>query len=60
MVVDGQGFIRVDNQLRTDEPTIFAIGDVVGQPMLAHKASHEGRTAVEVIAGHPVACHFPD
>ncbi len=37
------------------EPSIFAIGDVVGQPMLAHKASHEGRTAVEAIAGHKVA-----
>jgi dihydrolipoamide dehydrogenase len=53
--VDEQGFIRVDGQLRTAEPTIRAIGDVVGQPMLAHKASHEGRTAVEAIAGHKVA-----
>jgi dihydrolipoamide dehydrogenase len=53
--IDEQGFIRVDGQLRTAEPTILAIGDVVGQPMLAHKASHEGRTAVEVIAGHKVA-----
>jgi dihydrolipoamide dehydrogenase len=53
--IDEQGFIRVDAQLRTAEPTIHAIGDVVGQPMLAHKASHEGRTAVEAIAGHKVA-----
>jgi dihydrolipoamide dehydrogenase len=48
-------FIVVDQQLRTDEPSIFAIGDVVGEPMLAHKASHEGRVAVEVIAGENVA-----
>ncbi len=53
--VDEQGFVRVDAQLRTAEPRIFAIGDLVGQPMLAHKASHEGRTAVESIAGHKVA-----
>ena len=52
VVVGGRGFIEVDHQLRTAEPSIFAIGDVVGEPMLAHKASHEGRTAVEVIAGH--------
>ncbi len=51
---DGQ-FVRVDEQQRTAEPSIFAIGDVVGQPMLAHKAAHEGRTALEVIAGHNVA-----
>jgi dihydrolipoamide dehydrogenase len=55
VVVDEQGFIRVDEQLRTAEASIFAIGDVVGQPMLAHKASHEGRTAVEAIAGGKVA-----
>jgi dihydrolipoamide dehydrogenase len=48
-------FIVVDQQMRTDEPSIFAIGDVVGEPMLAHKASHEGRVAVEVIAGENVA-----
>jgi dihydrolipoamide dehydrogenase len=53
--VDARGFIVVNEQLRTDEPSIFAIGDVVGEPMLAHKASHEGRTAVEVIAGENVA-----
>jgi dihydrolipoamide dehydrogenase len=45
----------VNKQLQTDDPAIFAIGDVVGEPMLAHKASHEGRTAVEAIAGHKVA-----
>jgi dihydrolipoamide dehydrogenase len=50
--VTGDGFIRTDAQRRTDEPTIFAIGDVAGEPMLAHKASHEGRVAVEAIAGH--------
>ena len=53
--VDERGFIQVDEQLRTAEPSIFAIGDVVGEPMLAHKASHEGRVAVEVIAGHNAA-----
>jgi len=52
--IDEQGFIKVDNQMRTAEKGIFAIGDVAGEPMLAHKASHEGRTAVEVIAGHDV------
>jgi dihydrolipoamide dehydrogenase len=52
--LDNRGFIVVDEQRRTHEPTIFAIGDVVGEPMLAHKASHEGRVAVEVIAGHDV------
>jgi dihydrolipoyl dehydrogenase len=51
---DGAGFIRVDEQLQTRDARIFAIGDVVGGPMLAHKASHEGRTAVEVIAGRSV------
>jgi dihydrolipoamide dehydrogenase len=54
-VVGERGFIEVDAQLRTAEPSIFAIGDVVGEPMLAHKASHEGRTAVEAIAGNKVA-----
>ena len=53
--VNERGFIVVDEQMRTDEPSIFAIGDVVGEPMLAHKASHEGRVAVEVIAGENVA-----
>jgi dihydrolipoamide dehydrogenase len=50
-----RGFIVVDEQMRTSESSIFAIGDVVGEPMLAHKASHEGRVAVEVIAGENVA-----
>jgi dihydrolipoamide dehydrogenase len=53
--VDRRGFIPVNKQLRTDDPSIYAIGDVVGEPMLAHKASHQGRTAVEAIAGHNVA-----
>jgi dihydrolipoamide dehydrogenase len=53
--LDRRGFIMVDEQRRTHEPSIFAIGDVVGEPMLAHKASHEGRVAVEVIAGENVA-----
>ena len=50
-----QGFIATDRQRRTDEPTIFVIGDVAGEPMLAHKASHEARVAVDAIAGHPAA-----
>ncbi len=50
-----RGFIQVNKQLQTDDPSIYAIGDVVGEPMLAHKAAHEGRTAVEAIAGHKVA-----
>ena len=49
--VDAQGFINVDNMLRTNVPHIFAIGDVVGNPMLAHKAVPEGKIAAEVIAG---------
>lgn len=53
--VNQRGFIQVNQQLLTDDPYIYAIGDVVGEPMLAHKASHEGRTAVEAIAGHKVA-----
>jgi dihydrolipoamide dehydrogenase len=53
--VGQRGFIQVNKQLQTDDPAIFAIGDVVGEPMLAHKASHEGRVAVEAIAGHKVA-----
>jgi dihydrolipoamide dehydrogenase len=53
--IDDQGFIEVDAQCRTADPRIFAIGDVVGQPMLAHKASHEARVAVETVAGHKVA-----
>src|SRR6202008_3759421 len=50
--VAANGFIETDPQRRTAEPTIFAIGDVAGEPMLAHKASHEARVAVEAIAGH--------
>ena len=50
--VDQKGFIETDPQRRTAEPSIFAIGDVAGEPMLAHKASHEARVAVEAIAGH--------
>jgi dihydrolipoamide dehydrogenase len=53
--VGPRGFIRVNKQLQTDDASVYAIGDVVGEPMLAHKASHEGRTAVEAIAGHKVA-----
>ena len=53
--IDNKGFIKVDNQLRTSVKNIFAIGDVAGEPMLAHKASHEGRVASEVIAGHKSA-----
>ncbi|RVT86753.1 dihydrolipoyl dehydrogenase [Rhodobacteraceae bacterium CCMM004] len=52
VAVDDRGFIAVDNQMRTGVPHIFAIGDVVGQPMLAHKAVHEGKVAAEVAAGH--------
>lgn len=53
--VNARGFLEVDGQRRTAEPTIFAIGDVAGEPMLAHKASAEGRLAVEVIAGRKAA-----
>jgi dihydrolipoamide dehydrogenase len=49
--VDQRGFIKVDRQMRTHLPHIFAIGDIVGQPMLAHKATHEGHVAAEVAAG---------
>ncbi|MCH9648196.1 MAG: dihydrolipoyl dehydrogenase [Deltaproteobacteria bacterium] len=55
VAVSDRGFIDVDKQLRTNVPHIFAIGDLVGQPMLAHKAVHEGKIAAEVIAGHKVA-----
>jgi dihydrolipoamide dehydrogenase len=53
--VGERGFIKVNKQLQTGDPSIYAIGDVVGEPMLAHKATHEGRVAVEAIAGHKVA-----
>ncbi len=52
VMVNELGFVAVDNQQRTNIPHIFAIGDVVGDPMLAHKAVHEGHIAAEVIAGH--------
>jgi dihydrolipoamide dehydrogenase len=51
VVVSQRGFIEVDGSRRTAEPNIYAIGDVAGEPMLAHKASHEGRAAVDAIAG---------
>jgi dihydrolipoamide dehydrogenase len=52
VLVDERGFIPVDNRQRTNVPHIYAIGDVVGNPMLAHKATHEAKVAAEVIAGH--------
>ena len=55
VTVNDRGYIPVDNQQRTNVPHIFAIGDVCGEPMLAHKATHEGKLAAEVIAGHKVA-----
>jgi dihydrolipoamide dehydrogenase len=53
--VNERGFIEVDAQLKTADDNIYAIGDIAGDPMLAHKASHEGRVAVEAMAGHKVA-----
>jgi dihydrolipoamide dehydrogenase len=53
--VDEKGFIRVDEQRRTTDPSIFAIGDISGEPMLAHKAMHEGKVAAEAILGEPAA-----
>jgi dihydrolipoamide dehydrogenase len=55
VAVDGRGYIAVDRQMRTNVPHIFAIGDIVGQPMLAHKATHEGKVAAEVAAGQKSA-----
>jgi len=52
VAVSERGFISVDRQMRSNVPHIFAIGDIVGQPMLAHKAVHEGHVAAEVAAGH--------
>ena len=52
VTVDERGFINVDKQMRTNVPHIFAIGDIVGQPMLAHKATHEAKVAAEVACGH--------
>jgi dihydrolipoamide dehydrogenase len=54
VAVTDRGFINVDKQMRTNVPHIFAIGDIVGNPMLAHKATHEAKVAAEVIAGHKV------
>jgi dihydrolipoamide dehydrogenase len=56
VAVSERGYVPVDSQMRTNVPHIFAIGDIVGQPMLAHKAVHEGHVAAEVIAGHKA--HF--
>ena len=53
--VNDRGFIQVDVYQRTSEKNIFAIGDIVGDPMLAHKATHEGKVAAEVASGHPAA-----
>jgi dihydrolipoamide dehydrogenase len=55
VTVDGKGFIPVDTQRRTAAPHIFAVGDIAGEPMLAHKATREGHVAAEAIAGHPTA-----
>ena len=55
VVVDERGYIPADKQQRTNVPHIFAIGDICGEPMLAHKATHEAKVAAEVIAGHKVA-----
>jgi len=55
VTVDQRGFIPVDKQMRTNVPHIYGIGDIVGEPMLAHKATHEGKLAAEVIAGRKVA-----
>lgn len=55
LALDARGFLIVDAKQRTNVPHIYAIGDIVGQPMLAHKATHQGKTAAEVIAGLPAA-----
>ncbi|EAR09203.1 dihydrolipoyl dehydrogenase [Reinekea blandensis] len=55
ITVDERGFIPVNAQMQTNQPHIFAVGDIVGNPMLAHKAAHEGHVAAEVIAGHKAA-----
>ena len=56
VAVDDRGFIKTDSQMRTNVSNIFAIGDIVGQPMLAHKATHEAKVAAEVISG--MKSHF--
>ncbi|MGH9355707.1 MAG: FAD-dependent oxidoreductase, partial [Terriglobia bacterium] len=55
VVVNSRGFVQVNPQRQTTDPGIYAIGDVAGEPLLAHKASHEGRAAVEAVAGRNVA-----
>ena len=55
VALDSRGFVQVDSQRRTHEPAIYAIGDVTGEPMLAHKAAHEGRVAAEAVAGEKTA-----
>jgi dihydrolipoamide dehydrogenase len=54
VTVDDSGFVPVDDQMRTNVAHIYAIGDIVGEPMLAHKSAHQGKVAAEVIAGHNV------
>jgi dihydrolipoamide dehydrogenase len=56
--LDDKGFVKVDGQRRTTDPNIFAIGDIAGEPMLAHKASHEGKVALEAIHGDPATCDW--
>lgn len=56
--LDEKGFVRVDGQRRTEDSHIFAIGDIAGEPMLAHKAAHEGKVAVEAILGEPSLCDW--
>jgi len=53
VIISSKGFVEVDQQQRTSDPHIFAIGDVCGEPMLAHRASHQGKVAVEVLRGEP-------
>lgn len=55
---DAKGYVLVDQQLRTSNPRVFAIGDVIGQPFLAHKATKEGLVAAEIIAGHPIEVDY--
>ncbi len=55
LALDAHGFLSVDKKQRTNVPHIYAIGDITGQPMLAHKATHEGKVAAEVIVGLPAA-----
>ena len=53
--IDARGFVTVDERCRTDDPAIYAVGDVTGEPMLAHRAMRQGKVAAEVIAGRPAA-----